>query len=231
MDKSKLFSHTSPAYTGELIALHDQLLEMSKIVISQVQDAFTSITTSNMFLAQEVMKNDEKVNDYEKKIDQHTISIIARRQPTANDLRLLIASLKLTQDLERIGDEAKRFASQSAMIINENQIENTNLLQHLTELTLRKLNKSLDALKDIDVISAMVQLRQDAQTLIEMRRIQSEICKQIESNPSLALYYLRLNNCTRACERIGDRSSNICEFIIFLIQGLDIRHIDSNKTN
>ena len=232
MDRKKLFAHTSPEYTKELINLHDQIIEMSKIVSKQVEDSFSSLLNSNIFVAKEVIANDQEVNEYEKKIDHLTTLIIARRQPAANDLRMLISSLKLTQDLERIGDEAKRFASLSALIIND-PIPNTNdkVLNELTELTKERLERSITALKIFDVSQAMIQLRKDAGIEVEMRRLQSELCKEIIKKPESAPHFLRINNCIRACERIADRCSNICEFIIFQIHGLDIRHaIDTEFT-
>ena len=219
------FAHTSPAYTQELERLHQQIVDMAKASLDQVSQAFLSLQDNQLPLAKQVMKNDQQINATEKKIDSEITLMIARRQPAARDLRMMVSGLKLIQDLERISDEAKRFASFSAFLVGDDKGDVAKPLTDLCELVVGRLTNSIHALENLDLSEAMIQLRKDADIEVELRHLNSYLVRSIKTQPEDALLYLRLSGCIRSCERISDHCSNICEFIVFQVQGLDVRHL------
>ncbi|MDI9346908.1 MAG: phosphate signaling complex protein PhoU [Methylacidiphilales bacterium] len=228
-NNSTYFKHTSPDYSQELEKLHQQLVSMAVEVLQQVTNAFTSLLENNIQLAKQVMKNDQRINDSEKRIDSHIITTIALRQPAARDLRMLVSGLKLIQDLERIGDEAKRFASISAFIIDDQMADSAKPLSELSELVTHRLQKSCHALSSLSLSDALIQLRKDSEIEIELRNQTNNLVKLLKDFPEHAWTYLRLSNCIRSCERISDHCSNICEYIVYEVQGLDVRHLGNQS--
>lgn len=230
MDKLKLGQHISQQFNEELEDIRTRVMNMGGLVEQQLSDAIKALTTLDATLAEVVISNDFKVNALEVSIDEECTQILARRQPAASDLRLIIAVIKTITDLERIGDEAERIG-RMALHFSESGGNNKMLvgIVHLGEMVLKMLHKSLDTFT-----------RMDAEAAVEVARRDLKIDQEYESVLRGLMTYMMEDNraipvvvdmmwSARALERIGDRSKNICEYVIYLVKGKDVRHTSIDK--
>ena len=223
--------HLSTQFDNELTSLSSQVMEMGGLVESQIRQAIYSLSQFNMEAAEQVSANESRVNSMEIDIDHALSSIIARRQPTARDLRLLIAISKTTANLERVGDEAEKIARMVRSIIKSGAPRSlpSMELRVAADLASGLLNKALDAFARLDVSAAVAILKED--DLIDqefdgfVRKLVTYMMEDPRTiSPSLDLLFL-----AKAIERIGDHSKNIAEFIIYVVKGEDVRHSTMEK--
>ncbi|HSV59806.1 MAG TPA: phosphate signaling complex protein PhoU [Variovorax sp.] len=218
--------HLSSQFDSELNGVSSRVMELGGMVESQIHQAIYSLAQFDAETADRVMEVEHKVNALEMEIDRELSSIIARRQPTARDLRLLIAISKTTANLERVGDEANKMARMVKSIIESGSARAlpSNELRVAADLASGLLRKALDAFARLDVTAAVSILKDD--DLIDhefdgfVRKLVTYMMEDPRTiSPSLDLLFL-----AKAIERIGDHAKNIAEFIIYIVKGADVRH-------
>ena len=223
--------HLSTQFDSELTAVSSQVMEMGGLVESQIRQAIYSLAQFNMEAAEQVSAIEARVNAMEIEIDHALSSIIARRQPTARDLRLLMAISKTTANLERVGDEAEKIARMVRSIMQSGAPRSLPSLELrvAADLASGLLNKALDAFARLDVSAAVAILKED--DLIDqefdgfVRKLVTYMMEDPRTiSPSLDLLFL-----AKAIERIGDHAKNIAEFIIYVVKGEDVRHSSMEK--
>lgn len=225
MDQSSLGHHISQQYNAELEDLRNRVLTMGGLVEQQIGDAITALADNNIRLAELVLTNDYKVNALEVAIDEECSYILARRQPTASDLRLIVAVIKTITDLERIGDEAERVA-RMVVHLNEvprpknNYLEVVTLGNHVSGM----VHDALDAFARLDLEMAMQVVKEDRQVDMEYEGIMRQRITFMMEDPRSITASLDVMWIARALERIGDHARNICEYVIYLVKGKDVRH-------
>jgi len=222
----KLGQHISQQFDEELEDIRNRVMQMGGIVEQQLSDAVKALTDRDEALAEVVLTSDYKVNALEVQIDEECTQIIAKRQPAASDLRLVIAVIKTITDLERIGDEAERIG-RMAVHFAESEGENKMLtgIIHLGESVLRMLHEALDAFARMDTERAIEVARSDAKIDKQYESILRELMTYMMEDPRSIPVVVDMMWSARALERIGDRACNICEYVIYLVRGKDVRHI------
>jgi phosphate transport system protein len=222
----KLGQHISQQFDEELEDIRNRVMQMGGIVDQQLSDAVKALTDRDEALAEVVLTSDYKVNALEVQIDEECTQIIAKRQPAASDLRLVIAVIKTITDLERIGDEAERIG-RMAVHFAESKGENKMLtgIIHLGESVLRMLHEALDAFARMDTERAIEVARSDAKIDKQYESILRELMTYMMEDPRSIPVVVDMMWSARALERIGDRACNICEYVIYLVRGKDVRHI------
>jgi len=225
MDQSDLQHHYSHQYNSDLEAIRTKLLEMGGVVEQQLEKAINALNTGESELAEQVVSNDYKVNAFDVDIDELCTKIIALRQPTASDLRLVMTVIKTTADLERIGDEAKRIARTA--IRNSQSEAGRNLylrIEHLGAQVSQMLHNALDAFARMDVDEAIQVAHEDVRIDREYESIMRQSITYMMEDPRSIPLLLDIIWSARALERIGDRCCNISEYIIYFVKGKDVRH-------
>ena len=222
--------HISKRYNDELEEIRRLLIAMGEMVLEQVKDGLTSLLTLDKQLAQQVIVTDTKVNLLEMQIDEACTHILATRQPAASDLRLVICVIKTITDIERIGDEAVKLSRNALKIVNaEDDIRQFNELKHLGEQVIANLQQAINAYADLDVDSALKVMKQDELTNEEFDNISRLLITKMMEDPREIKNALRITWCARALERIGDHAKNVCEYLVFLVEGKDVRHTSLEK--
>jgi phosphate transport system protein len=226
MDKLNIGQHISRQFNEELEGVRSQLLKMGGIVEEQLTQAVRALVETDATLAREVVENDYRVNALEVAIDEECTRIVARRQPAASDLRLVMAVIKTITDLERIGDEAKRVARMVAEEMNGtlNQ-ELRQELEHMGTLVRDMLRQVLDAFARMDVNTAVRVVHDDSKVDSKYGSITRHVMTYMAEDPRSIPLMLNLMWAARAMERMGDRCQNIAEYIFYLVYGRDIRHV------
>jgi len=224
-DKLNIGHHISRQFNEELEGVRSQVLKMGGIVEGQLGQALKALVETDTGLAQEVVRNDYRVNALEVAIDEECTRIVARRQPAASDLRLVMAVIKTITDLERIGDEAKRVARMVAeeMDGSLNQ-EIRQEMDHMGGLVRDMLRQVLDAFARMDVPTAMEVVRNDLKVDAKYGSITRQLMTYMAEDQRSIPQMLNLLWAARAMERMGDRCQNIAEYIFYLVHGRDIRH-------
>ena len=220
--------HLSTQFDAELSGISTRVLEMGGMVESQVAQAVFALATFNADVAATVLKIEERVNAMEMEIDRDLSSIIARRQPTARDLRLLIAVSKTIANLERIGDEAARIARTVQRLLSSGMSSRLRLpvtdLSYEAELATRQLRKALDAFARLDVEAAVDVLRHDDQIDQEFDGLMRKLITYMMEDPRTISSAIDLVFVAKAIERVGDHAKNLAEQIIYIVKGTDVRH-------
>ena len=218
--------HLSTQFDTELTAVSTRVLELGGLVESQIRQAIQALSQFSVEIANEVVANEPRVNAMEVEIDHDLSSIIARRQPTARDLRLLIAISKTTANLERAGDEAAKIARMVLSIINSGAPRNLPSLELrvASELASNLLNKALDAFARLDTKAALAILKEDDLIDKEFDGFVRKLVTYMMEDPRTISASLDLLFLAKAIERIGDHSKNVAELIIYLVKGKDVRH-------
>ena len=220
--------HLSSQFDNELSGISTRVLEMGGLVESQVAQAVHALATFNGEVASAVLKVEERVNAMEMEIDRDLSSIIARRQPTARDLRLLIAVSKTIANLERIGDEAARIARTVERLLGAGMSTRLRLpvgdLSFECELATRQLRKALDAFARLDVEAAVDVLRHDDQIDREFEGLMRKLITYMMEDPRTISSSIDLVFVAKAIERVGDHAKNLAEQIIYIVKGTDVRH-------
>ncbi len=221
----ELGQHISQRYNHELEDIRSKVLKMGGLVEEQSVNALKSLLEYDKELAKQVAKSDDKINTMEVDIDEECTRVIARRQPAATDLRLIIAVVKVITDLERIGDEAAKIASYSKKLAKKPAVNGMHSeLSHLTKLVLGILHDALDAFARLDADQAIRILEEDSEINRELENLSRLLMTYMMEDPRNIKSALRINWCARSIERIGAHSQNICEYVIYLVKGKDVRH-------
>jgi len=230
MDNVKLGQHISHQFDAELEDIRNRVMAMGGLVEQQLADAVRALSDIDAELAEVVITNDYKINAMEVAIDEECVQILARRQPAAGDLRLVIAVIKTITDLERIGDEAER-VGRMALHFAETGGESKMLvgMSHLGEHVRSMLHDALDAFARMDTAAAVAVAKQDAKADREYESILRELMTYMMEDSRAIPHVVDVMWSARALERIGDRAKNICEYVIYLVQGKDVRHVSLDQ--
>ncbi len=220
--------HLSTQFDNELSGISTRVLEMGGLVESQVAQAVLALSTFNGDVSTQVLEEEHRVNAMEIEIDRDLSSIIARRQPTARDLRLLIAVSKTIANLERIGDEAARIARTVQRLLNSGMSSRLRLpvadLSYESELATKQLRKALDAFARLDTEAAVEVLRHDDQIDQEFDGLMRKLITYMMEDPRTISSAIDLVFVAKAIERVGDHAKNLAEQIIYIVKGTDVRH-------
>lgn len=219
--------HISRQFDAELEAIRASVLQMGGLVESQIKSAVESLVGGDVAEMNRVIAEDHRVNAMEVKIDEACSQMIALRQPTASDLRLVMAVVKTITDLERIGDEAEKIARMAKLLSQRNvpNLPRYNEIKHAADLALDMLRKSLDAFARLDVAMAVQVVRQDDQVDEEFRSIMRYLITFMMEDPRTISTSLEILFVAKAIERIGDHAKNMSEYVIYMVKGRDVRHI------
>ena len=223
--------HLSSQFDSELSSITARVMELGGLVESQIQHAIHALSHFSLESVAEVEAIEQRVNTMEVEIDHELSSIIARRQPTARDLRLLIAFSKATANLERMGDEAHKMARMVQAIIESGSARQlpTMDLRVGADLALGLLRKALDALARLDTRAAVAILKEDDLIDEEFDGFVRKLVTYMMEDPRTISASLDLLFLAKAIERIGDHSKNVAELIIYLVEGKDVRHTSLDK--
>jgi phosphate transport system protein len=218
--------HLSSQFDSELTSVSTRVMEMGGLVESQIRTAVYALAQFSAEAAAEVTEMETRVNVMEVEIDKELSSIIARRQPTARDLRLLIAISKTTANLERAGDEAEKIARMVRSIIDSGAARTlpSSELRIAADLASGLLRKALDAFARLDVTVAVSILKEDDAIDKEFDGFVRKLITYMMEDPRTISSSLDLLFVAKAIERIGDHAKNIAEFIIYVVKGADVRH-------
>lgn len=220
-----LGGHISKRFDNELEDIRNQVLAMGGLIETQVANGLRSLFESDSEIARRVVQDDDKVDRMEIDIDDQCLKILARRQPAASDLRLVVAIIKTINDLERIGDQAEKLGRNQLELIDDGAASSHCMkLEHLGELVSKMLNKALDSFARMDVDEALKTIALDEKINAEFDGMMRQLITHMMEDPRTIRNVLRVSWCARALERIGDHSKNICEHVVFLVQGKDVRH-------
>jgi phosphate transport system protein len=221
--------HISKQFDAELEDVRTRVLQMGGLVEEQIRRAADTLVTGDMAEINAVQENDHRVNAMEVDLDEACSHIIARRQPAAGDLRLLIAVIKTITDLERIGDEAEKIARMAKLIHDAERMHMPRIeIRHVANLALAMLRKSLDAFARLDVKAAQEVVRQDDAVDNEFRSILRQLITFMMEDPRTITRCLEVLFVAKALERIGDHSKNMAEYVVYMVEGRDVRHMRSD---
>ena len=218
--------HLSSQFDSELTAVSTRVMEMGGLVESQIRGAVYALLQLSSEAATKVMDTEARVNTMEVEIDHDLSSIIARRQPTARDLRLLIAISKTTANLERAGDEADKIARMVKAIMESGAARAlpASELRVVSDLASGLLRKSLDAFARLDPVTALTILKEDDAIDKEFDGFVRKLITYMMEDPRTISASLDLLFVAKAIERIGNHATNIAEFTIYVVKGADVRH-------
>ncbi|MGK2946183.1 MAG: phosphate signaling complex protein PhoU [Candidatus Malihini olakiniferum] len=220
-----LNKHISGQFNAELEHIRTQAITMGGLVEQQLTNAITAMHNHDVELAQRVIKNDTKVNLMEVTIDEACVRIIAKRQPTASDLRLVVAIIKTISELERIGDVADKICRTALEKYSYQHRPFLASLESLGRHTVEMLHDVLDAFSHMDLDEAIRIYREDKKVDKDYQGIIRQLMTHMMEDSHTIPSVLTALFCARSIERIGDRCQNICEFILYFIEGQDFRHI------
>ena len=230
VDKDSHSHHISQQFNLELEEVRTHLLEMGGMVEIQVRDAIKSLVDSDSGIASEVKVGDKTVNAMEVSIDEECARIIALRQPAASDLRLVIAISKIVIDLERIGDEAGKIATQAINLIESGEApRGFTEIRHIGNHVTYMVRDALSAFARLDVDTALAVAQEDKLVDKEYSSAMRSIITYMMEDPRTISEMLNVLWTLRSLERIGDHARNIAEHVIFLVKGKDVRHIGLTK--
>lgn len=218
--------HTYRQFDTELEEVRASVLKMGGLVEEQITKAIEALTTSNIELAEEVIANDHRVNALELLIDGDCTQIIARRQPTAGDLRLIMTVERAITDLERIGDKAEKIARMAKKIYGSDRIATPRFteIKHMSDMALEMLRTSLDAFARLDVSAAAQLKRQDIAVDEEFNAVLRHLITFMMEDPRMISIAIDILFAAKAVERIGDHAKNIAGYVVYMAKGKDVRH-------
>jgi len=224
--KSKEYAHhISGQYNAELEEVRTHFLAMGGLVEKQVTDSINALLDADSALAASVQDNDRRINQMESGIDEEIIRILARRQPAASDLRMIIAIGKSITDLERMGDEAAKIARAALSLCEEGESPRGYLeCRHIGNQVRLMIHEALDAFAHFDANQAFKVMQADAEIDIEYKTATRALVTYMMEDPRAISRVLNVMGVLRSLERIGDHARNISEQLIFLVKGADVRH-------
>ncbi|MBM3357278.1 MAG: phosphate signaling complex protein PhoU [Betaproteobacteria bacterium] len=220
-------NHTLKKFDAELEAVRARVLQMGGLVEEQIARAMDALASGDLQVAARVVEDDHRVNALEVGIDEECSTIIARRQPAAVDLRMLLMVVKTITDLERIGDEAAKIARMTKLIYESDRPYGLRPpeLRHVADLALGMLRNALDAFARLDLAVAAKVVRQDQQVDDTFRGILRQLITFMMEDPRTISHGLEILFIAKAIERIGDHAKNMSEYVVYMVKGKDVRHI------
>ena len=223
--------HTVRQYDVELESMRTRVLQMGGYVELQVVKALEGLLGGDLAVIERVIENDQRVNDLEVELDEACAHIIAKRQPAASDLRAILTVLKAVTDLERIGDEAKKIAKVAKAVYAPEVMGNVPRvrLQHLGNLAIELLRKSLDSLARLDIAAAADVVAQDKEVDAEFKSAMRQLVTYMMEDPRTISGSIDMLFAAKSMERIGDHAKNISQLVVFLVKGRDVRHADADE--
>jgi phosphate transport system protein len=223
--------HLSSQFDADLNAVSSKVLEMGGLVESQIIKAMQALNTFDMEVADQVIAAETRLNTMEVEIDEECSNIIARRQPAARDLRLLMAISKTITNLERAGDEAEKIAKRTKRINEDGMGRNVNIaeIKLSGEMAVSILRRALDAFARLDTVAAAQIVRDDKAIDDEFRAFVRKLITYMMEDPRTITAGLDYLFIAKAVERIGDHAKNIAEFIIYIVKGTDVRHVSRDQ--
>ncbi|QKT02830.1 phosphate signaling complex protein PhoU [Ectothiorhodospiraceae bacterium 2226] len=226
MDTMNLGQHISKQFNEELEDVRNRVLAMGGLVEKQINEAVTALVAGDKELASAVINGDLQVNAFEVEIDEECAQILARRQPTASDLRLIVAIIKTITDLERIGDQAEKVARMGLHLAELERPKTQYVeLRAMGERVVHMVRGALDAFARTDVEAALAVVKSDVGVDSEYEAISRQMITFMMEDPRAITRCLDVLWAARALERIGDHTRNMCEYIIYLVKGKDVRHV------
>jgi phosphate transport system protein len=218
--------HTLKQFDTELEEVRGRVLQMGGLVEAQIQSAIDALTSGSLQQAAQVAEGDVRVNALEVAIDEECSTIIARRQPAAVDLRMLMMVVKTITDLERIGDEAAKIARMTQHIYQSDRpmIPRMTEIRHVGEIAIGMLRLALDAFARLDLTVAAKVVRQDEQVDNEFRGILRQLITFMMEDPRTISHAIEILFIAKAIERIGDHAKNMSEYVVYMVKGKDVRH-------
>jgi len=223
--------HSFKRYDQELEEIRTRVLQMGGLVELQINDAITALAEGDFEQMDRVDKNDHRVNGHEVGIDANCALIIARRQPTAGDLRMLMGISKIVTDLERCGDKAALIARKAKLIFNQGVVRipcMTDICES-GQLAVGLLRTALNAFARLDSVAAAAIVREDLEIDSQFQAITRKLITQMMEDPRLISLSFEVLFISKAVERIGDHAKNIAEQIIYITRGTDVRHVSYDQ--
>jgi phosphate transport system protein len=219
--------HTSKQFDIELESVRARVLQMGGLVETQITLAIESFSAGNLALAEQVVADDHRVNALEVAIDEDCTHIIARRQPAAADLRMIMAIVKTITDLERIGDEAEKIARMTRLFYSQKRLLAPRFpeITSVAAIAIDMLKRSLDAFARLDVTSAAQVVKQDRQVDDQFRGILRQLITFMMEDARNISASIEILFIAKAIERIGDHAKNMAEYVVYLVKGKDVRHV------
>jgi len=218
--------HTYKQFDTELESVRAKVLKMGGLVEEQISRAIEALVQDDMQMADEVEANDHAVNGLEVEIDEDCAHIIARRQPTASDLRMVMMIVKTITDLERIGDEASKIARMAKLIhaAERMTLPRFSEVKYMASLVLEMLRKALDGFARLDASKAVEIARQDDLVDEQFRLNLRHLITYMMEDPRTISVFIDILFVTKAIERMGDHAKNMSEYVVYMVKGKDVRH-------
>ncbi|MGZ5052891.1 MAG: phosphate signaling complex protein PhoU [Methylobacter sp.] len=231
MDNSKIGQHISGQFNKELEDVRNKVLTMGGLVEQQIEMAVAAFSTGDLESAELVIKQDHQVDALEMTIDQECMQILALRQPAAFDLRLLIAVIKIVHELERVGDMAERIAEMAIQLSNadSNRHDQYYELEHMAEIVQEMLHGALDLFARMNIEDVTTITGLDENVDREYGSIIRQLITKMMEDPRNITRMLDVLWIARSLERIGDHACNICEHLVYMVKGEDVRHLSQQE--
>lgn len=218
--------HLSHQFDADLEDIRSRVLQMGGVVEAQIQGAIEAFSSGDDAISTRVIDNERRVNDYEKEIDDACVHLVARRQPAASDLRLVMGISKIVTDLERIGDEAEKIARMSRSIYGRSALSIPHFVdvRQTGNLALALLRRVLDTMARLDADEAGKLIAEDRLIDAEFRAIVRQLITYMMEDPRTISTALDIVWIAKAIERVGDHAKNIAEQVVYIVRGTDVRH-------
>jgi len=230
MEQFEFEKHTSSEYNTELEDIRTHLLKMGGKAENQLRVILNAMKQNSEELADNILAQGDDIDQMEIDLDEECTRIIARRQPAASDLRLIVAVMKSITDIERIGDETEKMARLLKKLFKKDfRSKYFEEIDHLGQEVLANLSGSLNALARLDAEDAIKIAQRDQVIDAHFDELNGHLIKRMVKDPGKVKPYLSLSQCAQSLERIGDHAKNICEYIIYLVIGKDVRHTDIDE--
>ena len=218
--------HTLKQFDIELTNIRSKVLQLGGLVERQIDQAMRALASGDLVLCEQVIGSDHEVNRLEVELDEACVQVIARRQPTAIDLRMIMTVIKTITDLERVGDEAKKIAKQARALHSSDVAHVPKLeLRHAAEIVIAMLRQALDAFARTDCSVASEVVRRDKEVDAEFKAAMRQLITYMMEDPRTISRALELLFIAKSIERIGDHAKNISEYVVYMEKGRDVRHL------
>ena len=232
MQASDLTDHISKRFNKDIEDVRNKVLAMGGLVEAQLGSAIEAMVKGDSELGLKVAHDDYKVNDLEVTIDEECSRILATRAPTAGDLRLIVAIIKTITDLERIGDEAEKIGFLASKLASmDRPADSYRELKNMGNHVLHMVRDAMNAFARLDVDESLAVIREDERVDEEYDAIARQCITFMMEDPRSIKRVMNVTWAARSLERIGDHAKNICEYVVYMVQGRDVRHTDISQVS